>query len=103
MPGRKPEPNEGDIENFYSIDPSKPSLNNAFLDKLDLINNLNSIKLLAVSEAFEAYPNQRVDVDQFVKIMKQVLEDSRLVKKDDFVSNLVDLFYRANKTHGPTI
>jgi len=57
MPGRKPEPNEGDIENFYSIDPSKPSLNNAFLDKLDLINNLNSIKLLAVSEAFEAYPN----------------------------------------------
>jgi hypothetical protein len=68
-----------------------------------LINNLNSIKLLAVSEAFEAYPNQQVDVDQFVKIMKQVLEDSRLVKKEDFVSNLVDLFYRANKSHGPTI
>jgi len=28
-----------------------------------LINNLNSIKLLAVSEAFEAYPNQKVDTD----------------------------------------
>ena len=40
------------------------------IDKLDLINNLNSIKLLAVSEAFEAYPDERVDVDQFVKIMK---------------------------------
>lgn len=33
------------------------------LDKVDLINNLNSIKLLAVSEAFEAYPDERVDVD----------------------------------------
>ena len=42
-------------------------------------------------------------MDHFVKIMKQVLEDTRLVKKEDFVSNLVDLFYRANKTHGPTI
>ena len=39
-------------------------------DKLDLINNLNSIKLLAVSEAFELYPNMRVDADQFVKILK---------------------------------
>ena len=44
-----------------------------------------------------------MDVDHFVKIMKQVLEDTRLVKREDFVSNLVDLFYRANKTHGPTI
>lgn len=68
-----------------------------------MINNLNSIKLLAVSEAFDAYPNQRVDCDQFVKIMKQVLEDSRLIKRDDFVHNLVDLFYRANKSHGLTI
>lgn len=42
-------------------------------------------------------------MDHFVKIMKQVLEDTRLVKREDFVSNLVDLFYRANKTHGPTI
>ena len=37
--------------------------NNYIADKLDLINNLNSIKLLAVSEAFEAFPMQRVDVD----------------------------------------
>ena len=44
-----------------------------------------------------------MDCDQFVKIMRQVLEDSRLNKRDDFVHNLVDLFYRANKSHGPTI
>ncbi len=33
------------------------------VDKLDLINNLNSIKLLSVSDLFETYPDQRVDVD----------------------------------------
>jgi len=35
----------------------------SYIDKLDMINNLNSIKLLAVSEAFEAYPDMRVDCD----------------------------------------
>jgi hypothetical protein len=33
-------------------------------DKLDLINNLNSMKLLKISEAFECFPNESVDVDQ---------------------------------------
>ncbi len=74
-----------------------------FLDKLDLINNLNSIKLLAISEAFEKFPNEAVDVDQFVKIMKEVLEDTKLTTRDEFVSDLVDLFYRANKSQGDTI
>jgi hypothetical protein len=68
------------------------------LDKLDLINNLNSIKLLAISEAFEKFPNEQVDLDQFVKIMKEVLEDTKLTTRDEFISDLVDLFYRANKT-----
>ncbi len=64
---------------------------------------MNSIKLLAVSEAFEAYPNMQVDVDQFVKIMKQVLEDTSLSKREEFVQDLVDLFYRANKNRSVTI
>lgn len=68
-----------------------------------MINNLNSIKLLAISEAFEKFPGENVDVDQFVKIMKDVLQETKLVTRDDFVSDLVDLFYRANKTHGETI
>lgn len=33
------------------------------IDKLDLINNLNSVKLLSISEAFEKFPNEAVDVD----------------------------------------
>lgn len=35
--------------------------------------------------------------------MKEVLDDSKLMKRDEFVSDLVDLFYRANKTHEDTI
>jgi len=61
--GKKPEANDGDIENFYSTDPSKQIMRANVSDKVDLINNLNSIKLLAVSEAFETYPDERVDVD----------------------------------------
>jgi hypothetical protein len=59
--------------------------------------------LLAISEAFEKFPNEAVDVDQFVKIMKEVLEDSKLTTREEFVQDLVDLFYRANKSHGETI
>jgi hypothetical protein len=79
------------------------TFSNIQIDKLDLINNLNSIKMLAVSDAFETYPDERVDLDQFVKIMRQVLDDTSLVKRQEFVSDLVDLFYRCNKTQGDTI
>ena len=35
--------------------------------------------------------------------MKEVLEDTKLTTRDEFVSDLVDLFFRANKSHGETI
>lgn len=35
--------------------------------------------------------------------MKQVLEDTSLTKREEFVQDLVDLFFRANKTRGDTI
>ena len=35
--------------------------------------------------------------------MKEILEDTKLTMREEFVSDLVDLFYRANKTHGDTI
>ena len=62
---KKDDVNEADIENLYSADPSNSpfSLLIFTIDKLDLINNLNSIKLLAISEAFEKFPNESVDVD----------------------------------------
>ncbi len=74
------------------------SSSNLLSDKLDMINNLNSMKLLAISEAFEKFPNEQVDLDQFIQIMKEVLEDTKLTEREEFVSDLVDLFYRANKS-----
>lgn len=35
--------------------------------------------------------------------MKEVLEDSKLTTRDEFVSDLVDLFFRTNKNRGETI
>lgn len=35
--------------------------------------------------------------------MKQVLDDTSLTKREEFVADLVDLFFRANKSHGETI
>ena len=77
-----------DICNLYSRDPNK----------LDIINNLNSIKLLQLKEQFELMPGECVDVEQFVKLMDTLLEDSNLARNDEeFVTVLVDLFYRINK------
>ncbi len=63
MMNQKPEVNDGDVERFYAHDPSKIISFDKSIDKLDLINNLNSIKMLAVSDAFETYPEERVDCD----------------------------------------
>ena len=67
------------------------------VDKIDLINNLNQIKLLQISEHFELIPGEEVDLDQFVKIMTEVLKDSALSDRVDFISALVDLFCRIRK------
>lgn len=80
-------------KNIYADDPNK----------LDIIMNLNSLKLLAISKQIEFYPNEEVDLTQFVDIMKSVLADTKLSNRDDFIQSLVDLFYRCNKNSGQTI
>ena len=82
-----------DICNLYSEDPNK----------IDIINNLTSIKLLQLSEQFELMPGEEVDVEQFVKLMQELLKDSQLVDNEEFVTVLVDLFYRINKENDDTI
>jgi hypothetical protein len=47
--------------------------------------NLNSLKLLAISKQIELYPNEEVDLTQFVSIMKSVLNETKLSVRDDFV------------------
>jgi len=47
---------------------------------------LNSIKLLQISEQFEMMPGQEVDLEQFVKIMK----DTSLSDRPEFITEMVD-------------
>ena len=42
-------------------------------------------------------PGEEVDLDQFVKIMKEVLKDTILCEREEFISELVDMFYRIVK------
>lgn len=35
--------------------------------------------------------------------MTEVLGDTKLTSREEFVQDLVDLFFRANKSHGETI
>ena len=84
---------EAAVTNIYCEDPNK----------LDIIVNLNSLKLLAIAKQIELYPAEEVDLTQFVTIMKTVLFESSLSGRDDFIQSLVDLFYRCNKTSGSTI
>lgn len=37
-----------------------------------------------------------VDVDHFVNIMKEILTDTQLIERAEFVTDIVDLFYRAS-------
>lgn len=91
-----------DMQNLFSEDPSKFNFIN-LLDKIDIINNLNQIKLLQISEHFEIIPDGKCDLAQFVKIMSEVLRDSALSTRVDFISELVDLYYRIQKDSDNTI
>ena len=53
------------------------------------------MKLIQISEAFDKFPSQQVDVETFVNIMKEILGDTSLVEWENFVMELVDLFYWA--------
>ena len=65
---------EAQVTNIYTEDPNK----------LDIIVNLNSIKLLTISDQFDLYPGEEVDLEQFVKIMENVLAESQLSSREDF-------------------
>jgi hypothetical protein len=52
---------------------------------MDLLLNLNSTRLLAISEKFQLYPEQVVFLEEFVKIMEEVMVDSSISKRDDFI------------------
>lgn len=48
-------------------------------------------------------PLQEADLEQFVNIMQEVLKDTDLNTRPEFISELVDLFYRINCENDLTI
>ena len=82
-----------EVSNIYGED----------VNQLDLIKNISSMELLAISEQFDYYPGEELDLDQFVKVMKEVMHDNPLCKREDFIQQLVDLFYRSNKVNSARI
>jgi hypothetical protein len=72
-------------------------------NKMDLLLNLNSLKLLEISDQFGQYPDQTVTCDEFIDIMVSALHNSKISEKDDFVSQLVNLFYRCKKSTARTL
>jgi WD40 repeat protein len=67
------------------------------------MSNLNSSKLLSLSAKFQLYPDQVVMLEEFVEIMETVMADAVISDKDDFIQQLVDLFYRCKKTSSKTL
>ena len=64
-----------EVSNIYGED----------VNQLDLIKNISSMELLAISEQFDYYPGEELDLDQFVKVMKEVMHDNALCKREDFI------------------
>ena len=56
-----------------------------------------------MAEQFEIMPGEEVDIEQFVRIMQELLKDSMMVDRPEFVTDLVDLFFRINKENDDTI
>ena len=54
-------------------------------NQLDLIKNITSMDLLAISEQFDYYPGEELDLDQFVKTMTEVMHDNPLRDREDFI------------------
>lgn len=55
------------------------------------------MKLIHINEMF---PQGKIDVETFVNIMKEVLKDTAIVKRENFVEEIVDLFFRAKSEEG---
>ncbi len=61
------------------------------------------MELLNIAEKFDCYPGEELDLDQFIKTMKDVIGDCALSRRDDFYMQIYDLFYRSNKKNQETI
>ena len=56
-------------------------------NQLDLIKKISSMELLKISEQFDYYPGEELDLQQFVKVMKDIMHanDNEICKREDFI------------------
>ena len=67
-----------------------------YSDKIDLLNHLTHTKVIAIKKAFSEFPGGRVDLDQFVHLMREILKDTDLFRRENLENDLMDLYYRVN-------
>ena len=68
-------PDAAEANNIYQRDPNQ----------LDLIKGISSMELLNIAEKFDQYPGEELDLDQFVKIMKEVIGECAMSAREDFI------------------
>ena len=72
--------------------------------------------MIKIADRFDAYPGEELDLSMFVETMKEVISEGvkpvaqltpedklPICHREDFIQQLVDLFYRSNKLNTPTI
>lgn len=64
-----------DMGNIFSFDKNK----------MELLNNLNSLKLLNIDKKFNQCGDQNVTVQEFIEIMAEELKDSPISHREDFI------------------
>ena len=60
------------------------------------MHRLTSFVWVSLQEAFRKYPNDSMDVEQFVKSLTKLLVKTDIGEEEDIVSKIIDLFYRVN-------
>ena len=107
--GVRRRPDAAEANNIYVADPNQ----------LELAKAISSMELLNIAEKFDQYPGEELDCEQFVNIMREVIGtcyctaakpcsnprklSCQQSERDDFIQQLVDLFYRSNKVNAATI
>ena len=72
---RKKLPDAAEANNIYQKDPNQ----------LDLVKAISSMELLNIAEKFDQYPGEELDCEQFVAIMKEIIGDCALSRREDYL------------------
>ena len=72
---RRRMPDAAEANNIYVKDPNQ----------LDLIKGISSMELLNIAEKFDQYPGEELDLQQFVDIMREVIGDCTMSRREDYI------------------